>query len=47
MRTWVKSLPSSVVVHVCNPNSWEVEAGELGVQDHLQLHLNLKDGLVI
>jgi hypothetical protein len=27
-----------MVVHICNPNTWEAEAGRLQVQGHPQIH---------
>jgi hypothetical protein len=42
---WVwSSLPHSLgaMAHACNPSLWEVEAGELWVQSHPQLHSNFE-----
>lgn len=33
------------MVHACNWSTWEVEAGESGVQDHLSLYSKLEASL--
>lgn len=38
-------LSPGTVVHVCNPSSWEVETGRLGVQDLTKIHSKLKNCL--
>lgn len=35
----------SIVAQVCNPSTWEVEAGRSGVQGYLQLHREFKASL--
>lgn len=47
-RPWVQSLALQrlgVTVYVCNP-TWEVDAGELGVQSHHWLHSKFMASLV-
>lgn len=41
MKLWVTSpgvYKLSVVAQTCHPSTWEVEAGESGVQSYLLLH---------
>ena len=40
--TCTKPRKSDMVVHTCNPSTWEVEKGESAVQGHYQLQSKLE-----
>lgn len=44
----MKQYENGLVTHSCDPTTWEVEAGGLEIQCHLQLHskLNTSSGYI-